>query len=440
MSTRRDSSGSPVRVKSKAALKSFDSGDEGENPTQKAKEGEESGEKTAVKVPLLKNPLFPTTSTTSTKSEAKEEKGKDKKEVVLVAGGCSAKEASATTEKEAEKAETSNVLNGEASTTGEVKVEETSTKPESGEEAAKAKSEVNGAAAESADKVEEKALVSNQDPEKAKLEKDLAAEFGVPPPQPSAADKGSSEEQKNTADDATVKKEEAKSQEDSNKTEKPESPSIAQSSSEPSGPKIDPNVFRLSRDLRHFRDLLRFELGPEPEFLKSKGPGTTIQAFEKMVNKVVSDYEKPSKEKGGYFIPAKGFPTPPLTDKDKELLKKFNIGKTCRLKMKDVGKSERHSKACKVALKHFNEDAKDTFKRRKKKILRGLQTVKDHAAGKSELKKKRPILDSSDSEDDKRRGFHREKDKKRHKDKDRHKDKHKDKHNQHSFEKKLAFT
>ncbi len=208
---------------------------------------------------------------------------------------------------------------------------------------------------------------------------------------------------------------------------------------EKSGPFLDPSIFTLSRDMRHFRDLLRVELGPNPSFLKANA--TTIAEFEKIVKKVVDDLDKPANQKP-YFTPAKGHPTPPVGPLERSLLEKHGIKKTCVLKLREVSKREKYGKAYMSAVQHYREGAKDAIKRRRGKILHGLQVVKDAAASKAEGRKRRPILDSSDSEDE-RRGRDRRHQHRDHKEKDRkqrekHRNRHKDKRD--SSERKLAFT
>jgi hypothetical protein len=206
----------------------------------------------------------------------------------------------------------------------------------------------------------------------------------------------------------------------------------ASSSSEP---KLDLKLLTLSKDLRYFRDILCFELGPNPKFLRP-GHEPTMAQFERIVRTVVDNYERPAKDKPA-FVPAKSLPAE-LSDADKALLKEHGVDRTCNLTVKDVSDIEKYKSLYKLAYGGLFNGKKAMTRRRKERLMKGLKMLKDDASGKrivDQLKKKnRPILDS-DSEDggvkDPRKMGHHKKHKK-------DKDKHKERSN--STEKKVSFT
>ncbi len=372
---------------SKAALKSFDDHD------SKAKKETE----------IKKNPLF----SAKGKSDEGGGSGKEKEKEKVSNGGDTGTKSESKSGEKAEK-----------------KVIETKSEE---------KSENNGLTAE----------------ERSSLEADLAKDFG------GSDDKQNATSVKKEITTSQPTKKEVVSVSEENKTTAPVPVTVkkedaeAVKKEEKSGPKVDPNIFGLSKDMRFFRDILKVEIDPNPDFLRAGG-NTTVGEFEKIVKKVLDNLDRPANQKPN-FVPAKGLgPPPSIGDVEKVLFERHHIKKACKIKLRDVSVKEKYQKALKLAKKNYIEGQKDSLRRRKDRVTRGLQAVKDSTSSKHEGKKKRPILDSSDSEDDRKENRHRHYDKHKHKDKDkdrdRSKDKHRDKHRDRerdkkdSGEKKLSFT
>jgi len=175
-------------------------------------------------------------------------------------------------------------------------------------------------------------------------------------------------------------------------------------------PKLDLKMLTMTRDLRYFRDILCFELGPNPKFLRP-GHEPTMAQFERIVKTVVDNYEAPAKDKPS-FIAARGKTQPPLSNADKALLEEHGISKTCNLQIKDVSSRDKYKGTFKTAYDGFFRGKKAMVRRRKERLLKGLKMLKDDSSGHQKIvdhhKKKRPFLDS-DNLDDGVKNYHKHK-------------------------------
>ena len=104
-------------------------------------------------------------------------------------------------------------------------------------------------------------------------------------------------------------------------------------------PYIDHKLFERNSELREFRDIFIYELCPKPKFLEPNYK-LSLWELERRVYDVIDAYGLPACEKPS-FVPAKRPSMPVETPEDKALLKKFNVNKFIKVKLKDVKFSDR---------------------------------------------------------------------------------------------------